>query len=97
MKLLTLKQVKDITQIPESTLRKWSKDKSFPAFKVGSSWQVDQEDLDRKLCECFQGLRIEQSALSRSNIPEESKRSASNQVGSITKLKSRVDSAIKQN
>ena len=46
MNLLTLKQVKEMTQIPESTLRKWSKDKSFPAFKVGSSWRVDQEDLD---------------------------------------------------
>ena len=46
MKLLTLKQVKDITQIPESTLRKWSKENLFPAFKVGSSWRVDQEDLD---------------------------------------------------
>ena len=44
MKLLTLKQVKDITQIPASpTLRKWSKENLFPAFKVGSSWQVDQE------------------------------------------------------
>ena len=46
MKLLTLRQVKEITEIPESTLRKWSKEKVFPAFKVGSSWRVDQEDLD---------------------------------------------------
>ncbi len=46
MKLLTLKQVKEITQIPESTLRNWAKSNSFPAFKVGSSWRVDQEDLD---------------------------------------------------
>ena len=46
MKLLTLKQVKEITQIPESTLRNWAKSNSFPAFKVGSSWRVDQNDLD---------------------------------------------------
>ena len=51
MKLLTLKQVKEITQIPESTLRKWSKDKSFPAFKVGSSWRVDETDLQNWLKE----------------------------------------------
>jgi len=46
MKLLTLRQVKEITQIPESTLRNWAKSNSYPAFKVGSSWRVDQNDLD---------------------------------------------------
>ena len=29
MKLLTLKQVKEITQIPESTLRNWAKSVSY--------------------------------------------------------------------
>ena len=56
MKLLTLKQVKDITQIPESTLRKWSKENLFPAFKVGSSWRVDQEDLDIWLSDKKKGV-----------------------------------------
>ena len=49
MKLLTLKQVKNITQIPESTLRNWSKGKSFPAFKIGKSWRVDEQDLNNWL------------------------------------------------
>ena len=57
--------------------------------------QVDEDDLNRKLLECFQELRVEQSALNRPSIPEEIKRSVSPKVGARMKLKSKVDSAIK--
>jgi excisionase family DNA binding protein len=49
MKLYKLKEVSEKLSIPESTLRNWSKGKSFPAFKIGKSWRVDEQDLNNWL------------------------------------------------
>jgi excisionase family DNA binding protein len=49
MKLYKLKEVSEKLSIPESTLRNWSKGKSFPAFKIGQSWRVDEQDLNNWL------------------------------------------------
>ena len=51
MKLYKLKEVSEQLSIPESTLRKWSKVKSFTAFKIGNSWRVDEKDLDSWLAD----------------------------------------------
>ena len=51
MKLYKLKEVSEQLSIPESTLRKWSKVESFPAFKIGNSWRVDEKDLDSWLAD----------------------------------------------
>ena len=49
MKLYKLKEVSEKLSIPESTLRNWSKGQSFPAFKIGKSWRVDEQDLNNWL------------------------------------------------
>ena len=90
MKLLTLKQVKDITQIPESTLRKWSKENLFPAFKVGSSWRVDQEDLDIWLSD-----KKEESATTPFSVKDSENSVLARQKGVLTML-SLVDNCDKE-
>jgi|TARA_Y100001935_G_C16954670_1_gene336392 excisionase family DNA binding protein len=46
-KLFTLTQVSELTSTPVSTLRKWAKDKTFPAFKLPSgAWRITEEDYE---------------------------------------------------
>ena len=49
-KLFTLTQVSELTSTPVSTLRKWAKDKTFPAFKLPSgAWRITEEDYEHWL------------------------------------------------
>ena len=44
---ITLTQVSELTSTPVSTLRKWAKDKTFPAFKLPSgAWRITEEDYE---------------------------------------------------
>ena len=47
MNLLKLSVVSVLTSIPVSTLRRWSAEGKFPAFKVGKSYRVKEVDLEK--------------------------------------------------
>lgn len=46
---LTPQEVSDLLRVSTQTVRRWIKEGSLPAYKVGRGWRVRDDDLDRWL------------------------------------------------
>lgn len=46
---LTPQEVAELLRVSVYTVRRWIKEGDLPAYKVGRSWRIDQEELERWL------------------------------------------------